>query len=63
MRVIDVGEQSKFDWFNLLYFHYEWITFDKLSCEINSRNAPWIKNSKNLALLVHIFRCTVQKLD
>ena len=47
MRVIDVREQSKFDWFlNLLYFHCDWSKFDKLSCEIKSRNAPWIKNSK-----------------
>ena len=46
MRVIDVREQSKFDWFNQLYFHCDWSKFDKLSCEINFRNAPWIKNSK-----------------
>ena len=46
MRVIDVREQSKFDWFNELYFLCDWTKFDKLSCEINSRNTPWIKNSK-----------------
>ena len=46
MRVIDMREQSKFDWFNSLYFQCDWTKFDKLSSEINSRNAPWMKNSK-----------------
>ena len=29
-----------------IYFHCDWTKFDKLSREINSRSAPWIKNSK-----------------
>ena len=37
---------------------------DKLSCKINPRNAPYIKKKlETSALLVHIFRPTVQKLD
>ena len=29
-----------------LYLYCDWTKFDKISCEINSRDAPWIKNSK-----------------